>query len=262
MEKPKFAVIGGTGFEKLFRDAQSLKVKTPYGMVSSLFDCRINRKKALFLSRHGSNHSVPPHMVNYRANIYTLYKKGIERIVATNAVGALNLDFKPGDVVIPHDFVDFTKRRLSTFYDDPPVTHIDVSQPYCPELRKLLIEHARDSDLQVWDKSVIVCTEGPRYETPAEIEVFRRMGCDIVGMTGFPEVVLARELEICYASLCYVSNMAAGMQQKLTAFEVAVISKQILPKIEQTLIKTLKSLPLKRNHTCPCINALSYARFK
>lgn len=259
-KKVEFAIIGGTGFERLFKYAEPLLVGTPYGIAPAISAGKINGKNVAFLPRHGPNHSVPPHKINYRANIYSLYKIGVKRILATNAVGAINPDFKPGDIVIPHDFVDFTKLRCTTFYDEAPVTHVDVSQPYCPETRKLLIETAEKMGLTVWDKAVLVSTEGPRYETPAEIEVFRRLGCDIVGMTGLPEAVLARELEICYASVCYVSNMAAGMQKRLTAHEVSEVSKRVSPKIEQLLIETIKSLPHERN--CPCAHALGDARFR
>jgi len=261
LEKINVAVIGGTGFEKSFGNAKQLSLETPYGVVSSLFVGEIGDKKAIFLPRHGSNHSIPPHRVNYRANIYALHRMGVERILATNATGAINRDFKPGDIVVPQDFVDFTKLRCATFYDEAPVTHIDVSQPYCPEIRKLLIENTREHGLHAWNKGVLICTEGPRYETPAEIEMFRRSGCDIVGMTGFPEVVLARELEMCYASICYVSNMAAGMQQRLTALEVSKVSRQILPKIMEVLVGAVRGLPLKREGKCPCSNALRDARF-
>ena len=258
-EKTKTAIIGGTGFEKLLGKARQLRLGTPYGIPAPLYVGKINRKKIVLLLRHGPNHSIPPHKINYKANIYALYKIGVERILATNAVGAINLNFKPGDIVVPDDFVDFTKLRCTTFFAESPVTHIDVSQPYCPEIRKLLIETARRLGFNVRDKAVLVCTEGPRYETPAEIKMFRRLGCDVVGMTAVPEAVLARELEMCYASICYVSNMAAGIQERLTALELSKVSKNVVPKIEQVLIETIKTFPHKRN--CPCVNALRDARF-
>jgi len=262
LEKVKVAVIGGTGFKGLFNDARQVRLGTPYGIAPPLSIGKIDGKEVVFLPRHGLNHSVPPHKINYRANVYALYKMGVERIIAVNAVGAINRDFKPGDVVIPHDFIDFTKLRHTTFYDESPVTHVDVSQPYCPELRKLLIETARKLELRLWDRAVLVCTEGPRFETPAEIEMFRRLGCDVVGMTGIPEAVLARELEMCYVTFCFVSNMAAGIQERLTPHEVSKVSEQIMPKLEQALIETIKALPLKREGNCPCASALRDARFK
>ncbi len=262
MEKAKIAIIGGTGFEDLLKSAKQTRLETPYGTVPSIFVRNIENRKVILLPRHGPEHSVPPHKVNYRANIYALHKMGVERILATNAVGAIDRDMKPGDIVVPHDFMDFTKLRATTFYDDAPVTHIDVSKAYCPEIRKLLIETAKKHDLHVWEKSVLVCTEGPRFETPAEIEMFKSLGCDVVGMTGFPEVVLARELEMCYASICYVSNMAAGIQQRLTTFEVSEFSKQTVPKIEEVLIDSVRGLPYKRGDNCTCASALQDTRFE
>jgi len=260
LKKVRIAIIGGTGFENLLENARQLRLGTPYGIPPPLHIGKICGKNVIFLPRHGPDHSVPPHKINHRANIYALYKLGVQRILATNAVGAINLNFKPSDIVVPHDFVDFTKLRSATFYDEAPVTHIDVSQPYCPEIRRSLIKAAEKLGFHVWDKAVIVCTEGPRYETPAEIKMFGRLGCDVVGMTVIPESVLARELEMCYASTCYVSNMAAGIQKRLTALDVSKISKSVLPKIEQILIETITILPNERN--CPCVNALKDARFE
>lgn len=259
--KVSFAVVGGSGLEKLFQTAEQIHVDTPYG-ASTLSVGKIANKQVAFLSRHGIDHSIPPHRINYRANIRAIYDLGVERIVATNAVGAINREFKPGQIVIPHDFVDFTKSRCTTFYDDAPVTHIDVSEPYCPELRKTIIESAGKLEIHVHESAVLVCTEGPRLETPAEIELFRRIGCDIVGMTGVPEVVLARELEMCYASVCYVSNMAAGIQDRLSTPRISNVSKQIMLHLGKILTETIAALPDKLGGTCSCANALRKARFE
>jgi 5'-methylthioadenosine phosphorylase len=262
LKKARISIIGGTGFERILVSAEELVVKTPFGSVSSLYQGEIGNRKIIFLARHGRNHSIPPHKVNYRANIYALHKLGVERVIATNAVGAINRNFKPCDVVVPHDFIDFTKCRPASFYDKPPVTHIDVSQPYCPEIRKLLIQKAKELHLPYRDKAVLVCTEGPRYETPAEIQMFSRLGCDVVGMTGYPENVLARESEMCYGSLCFVSNMAAGIQNRLTASELSDVSKRIMPQVEQLLTETIRILPLQRGNNCQCSNALKDARVR
>ncbi len=257
--KIKIAIIGGTGFERLFKNTKQLRLGTPYGIPPPLHVGKVSRRDVVFLPRHGTTHSIPPHRINYKAHIYALHEMGVERTLAANAVGAMNLNFKPGDIVVPHDFIDFTTFRPTTFFDEAPVTHIDVSQPYCPEIRKLLVKAAKKLGFSVRDRAVLVCTEGPRYETPAEIRMFKHLGCDVVGMTGIPEAVLARELEMCYASICYVSNMAAGIQEQLRAREVSKASKDAVPKIEQVLIETIKTLPPERN--CPCANALEDARF-
>ena len=258
--KPKsdVAVIGGTGLEDLLEQAEQIRIGTPYGLPSSTFVGEIDGNSLAFLPRHGIHHSIPPHQVNYQANVQALHQLGVKRIIATNAVGAINTKFEPGDLVVPHDLIDFTKSRRFTFYDGAPVTHVDVSQPFCPEIRRSLIGAVKRSDMKVWDRAVLVCTEGPRYETPAEIRMFERLGCDVVGMTGAPEAVLARELEICYATVCFVSNMAAGIQERLTASEMAGVARKRMPIIRQILGETIKNLP--KNRSCPCAHALDDAR--
>ena len=259
-KKVSCAIIGGTGLEALLKGAEQIRVGTPYGLPPPISIGMVGEELVAFLPRHGIHHSVPPHKVNYRANMYALHEIGVQRIIATNAVGAINLDFKPGDLAVSHDLIDFTKLRPLTFYDEAPVTHIDVSQPYCPEIRAVLVERMKKHAARAWDRSVLVCTEGPRYETPAEIEMFRRLGCDLVGMTGVPEAVLARELETCYATICFVSNMAAGIQQRLTTSEVAEVAKEKMPVIQQILKETIEHLPKERH--CPCAHALKDARFR
>jgi len=252
-KKAKIAIIGGTGLEELFRDFRSFNIGTPYGFSRSIFIGEIRGRRVAFLPRHGRKHSVPPHKVNYRANIFALHKLGVERIIATNAVGAINPNFKPGDLVVPHDIVDFTKLRQSTFYDHAPVTHIDFTEPYCPEIRMILIEKAKKIST-VHDRAVYVCTEGPRFESPAEIKMFKILGCDVVGMTGMPEAALARELGICYATLCFISNMAAGIAGKLTYEEVLETSKAVMPKIRKIILEAIASLP--ENRKCQCSSSI------
>lgn len=253
------AVIGGTGLETLLGNAERVRVGTPHGLPPPISVGELEGKPVAFLPRHGVHHHLPPHRVNYRANIYALHEMGVEQILATNAVGAINPDLKPGDLVIPHDLIDFTRLRPPTFYDQAPVTHIDVSELYCPEVRRILVKSTEKHAPRAWDRAVLLCTEGPRYETPAEIEMFRRLGCDVVGMTGAPEAVLARELEMCYATVCVVSNMAAGMQRRLTAKEVVEAAVGTMPVIRQVLVETIKNLPKARS--CPCAGALKGARF-
>ncbi|KPV64591.1 MAG: S-methyl-5'-thioadenosine phosphorylase [Candidatus Bathyarchaeota archaeon BA1] len=259
LKRVDIAIIGGTGLEALLKGVEQIQIGTPYGLPPPISIGEAGGKLVAFLPRHGIHHSVPPHKVNYRANVYALHEIGVERIIATNAVGAINLDLEPGDLVIPHDLIDFTKLRQLTFYDEAPVTHIDVSQPYCPEIRTILIETTNKYVARMRDRSVLVCMEGPRYETPAEIEMLRRMGCDVVGMTGVPEATLARELEMCYATICFISNMAAGIQQRLTASEVAKVAKEKMPIIQKILTETIERLPKDRR--CPCAHALKDARF-
>ena len=204
------------------------------------------------MPRHAKGHSNPPHMINYRANIYAMKKLGVKRILATNAVGSLERSVNPGDFVIPHDFIDFTKIRKGSFYDDRTV-HIDVTEPYCNELRSII-----KSSGDVIDGGVYVCTEGPRFETPAEIQMFHMLGGTIVGMTGIPEAVLARELEMCYASICTVSNYAASISPtNLTIDEVF----EIMDRKKHDLVKLMdiSISKMSEERSCHCMGALKGA---
>jgi len=258
LSKADIAVIGGSGLESLLMEARHVRVGTPYGLPSPVYVGKIGEKTVAFLPRHSINHAVPPHRINYRANIFALHLLGVERVFATNAVGGINKRLMPGTLVVPHDFVDFTKLRKVTFYDDAPVTHVDMSQPYCPEIRGALIKAGKHAGESVWEEAVLACTEGPRYETPAEIRMLESLGCDTVGMTGSPEAVLARELEMCYASLCYVSNMAVGLQERQTVTELTMIAEKKKSMIEQVLKEAIVSLPKTRS--CICAHALEDAR--
>lgn len=260
MKKIKVAIIGGTGTNTMFDVNKQARIGTPYGLAPPIFAGQVGEKTVAFLPRHGVHHEVPPHMVNYRAIIYALHTIGVKRIIATNAAGAINPEFKRGDLVVPHDLVDFTKLRANTFYDSSPVTHIDVCEPYCPEIRFALIKAAEKNAPKVFGRAVFVCTEGPRLETPAEIQMFGRLGCDIVGMTGMPEAVLARELEMCYATVCFVTNMAAGIEKHLAANELVKTAKKTAPILQQVLRETVLHLPEKRQ--CLCTHAVEEARFK
>ena len=258
MRKVRIAIIGGTGLGEDFLEGTKTRLGTRYGPSPMLTIGKINDKDIVFLPRHGEGHTLPPHKINNPANIYALHSLGVERIIATNVVGALNPTYKPGDFVIPNDFIDFTKSRQSTFYEDAPVTHIDVSTLYCPELRELMFKAAKKQSENVWTDAVYVCTEGPRYDSPAEIRMFRTVGCDIVGMTGIPEAILAHELEMCYATICLVSNITAGMQEKVSAEEIVEKSKAHKDAAKRLLKEAIANIPSKRN--CSCSNALEGAR--
>ncbi|MEM2122850.1 MAG: S-methyl-5'-thioadenosine phosphorylase [Candidatus Bathyarchaeia archaeon] len=256
--KDKIAVIGGTGLEKIIEASSKVEIITPYGSSQPIYSAQINGLPIKFMPRHGLGHEISPHMINYRANIWALKRMDVERILATNAVGAVNPEYAPGEIVIPHDIIDLTRRRDSSFYDEPPVHHVDFSQPYCPELRISLIEAKESIKRKVWGEGVYACTEGPRFETPAEIRAIAKLGGDIVGMTGAPEAFLAREMELCYAPICYVSNMAAGLQKKLTAEEVARIGEKVAHDIYRLIEEALRRIPKERK--CPCKSALRSSR--
>jgi len=252
------AFIGGTGLEELLREGRELKIGTPFGPSPKITLGKIGSLNVAFLPRHGEEHDVPPHRVNYRGNIWSLNKLGVTRIIATNAVGAVNEEYKPGDFVVPRDIIDFTKMRSQTFYDEAPVTHIDVTSPYCPELMSLLLRASRKHTKRVRKNAIFACMEGPRYETPAEIRMLRKLGADIVGMTAAPETFLARELEMCYATICFVSNMAAGIQARLTTEEVIKVAGKVMPKLKLILKEVAGTIPRERR--CVCSRALQGAK--
>lgn len=248
-------IIGGTGIYEIVEMGEEIETKvieTPYGKSPEISVFKLHDKDVVFMPRHAKGHEYPPHMINYRANIHAMKQMGVERIIATNAVGSLEVSLKPGDFLVPHDFLDFTKVREFTFYDTKTV-HIDITEPYCHDLRNNLI-----SSGEVVENGVYVCTEGPRFETAAEIAMFKQLGGSVVGMTGIPEVILARELEICYASICMVSNYAASISDtKLTIEEVFEVVEQKKDDLVKIISGAIAKTPVERK--CPCSYALAGA---
>jgi 5'-methylthioadenosine phosphorylase len=255
---PRIAVIGGSGLEDLLGGPRKVRIGTPFGPAPIVSIGQVGKEEIAFLPRHGPQHDLPPHKVNYKANLYALKQIGVERIIATNAVGGINSAYNPGDLAVPEDILDFTKSRATTFFDSAPVTHVDVSKPYCPELRAVLIEATKSAKTKTWSNSILAATEGPRYETPAEIRMIQTLGGDVVGMTGAPEVFLARELEVCYSTLCFISNRAAGQQERLSAVEVADVARKVMPVMLYALRKAIEATPIKRS--CPCAGAIDQAQ--
>lgn len=209
------AIIGGSGLTQLANLAVERRevVRTPHGEPSGpLTFGRLCGQPAVFIARHGYGHTIPPHEVNYCANLWALKQAGATCIVSIASVGGIRADLGAGAIVIPHQIIDYTWGRKSTFHEggDAQVVHIDFTQPYDPELRHVLLEAARDAGQAVTDGSVYAATQGPRLETAAEIDRLERDGADIVGMTGMPEAALARELELPYAAITVVANHAAG----------------------------------------------------
>ncbi|MES9872690.1 MAG: S-methyl-5'-thioinosine phosphorylase [Candidatus Sedimenticola sp. 6PFRAG7] len=212
------AIIGGSGFTKL----QELKIvrreviHTPFGEPSSpVIHGIFNGLEVVFLPRHGSAHTIPPHKVNYRANLWALKHIGIKRVIGVAAVGGIRKDMGPGCIVIPDQIIDYTYGRKHTYFetDLSHVTHVDFTEPYCSELRAGLIEASASAGITLVTNGTYGATQGPRLETAKEIDRMERDGCDLVGMTGMPEAALARELDICYASCSVVANWAAGRSE-------------------------------------------------
>jgi 5'-methylthioadenosine phosphorylase/5'-methylthioinosine phosphorylase len=213
------AIIGGSGLTQL-RNLQITRrevVRTPYGEPSApLVYGRLGGVEVLFLPRHGPGHTIPPHDINYRANIWAIRQAGVSMVIAVNAVGGITPGYlEPGTIVIPDQIIDYTWGRAHTFFgsEHRRVTHVDFTAPYCEDLRQLLIAAAQGAGLQTVARGTYGATQGPRFESAAEIRRLERDGCDIVGMTGMPEAGLARELELCYASIAVVVNPAAGKSE-------------------------------------------------
>jgi len=216
----KKAIIGGTGVYDIAKSSSTEIVKTEYGEVS-VDIVKVNGEDIVFLARHGKGHSVPPHLINYRANIKALQKLGVKQIYATCAVGSCNENYAPGQVVILKNFIDFTKSRPMTFFEggEQGVVHTDMSEPYCSNLRKLFLEECKGLSIEVKGDAVYACTEGPRFETEYEIKMYKQLGCDVVGMTNVPEVVLAKELGMCYSAVGIVTNWCTGIENKEITLE-------------------------------------------
>ncbi|MBL1259541.1 MAG: S-methyl-5'-thioinosine phosphorylase [Thiotrichaceae bacterium] len=209
------AIIGGTGLTSLdgLEIVRREVVHTPFGEPSGpLTHGMLNGKEVLFLARHGYGHTIPPHRINYRANLWALHHAGIKRVIAVAAVGGIHDDLPPGALAIPDQIIDYTWGRPSTYFEDDltEVTHIDFSYPYCDELRALLIDQCKAAGLNACETGTYGATQGPRLETAAEIARMGRDGCTMVGMTGMPEAVLARELDLNYACCAVSANWAAG----------------------------------------------------
>ena len=211
----KLAIIGGTGLTQLngLSIIKRETLTTPYGMPSADFITgEYNQKDIIFLARHGSPHTIAPHKINYRANIWGLKHLGVKKIIAVAAVGGITPEMAPAHIAIPDQIIDYSHSRLQTFFEDEnyPVTHIDFTYPYNRALRAALIMAAAKADITISPIATYGCTQGPRLETAAEIKRMEKDGCDLVGMTGMPEASLAKELEIDYAAISVIANWAAG----------------------------------------------------
>jgi len=211
----KLAIIGGTGLTQLngLSIIKSETLTTPYGTPSADFITgEYNQKDIIFLARHGNPHTIAPHKINYRANIWGLKHLGVEKIIAVAAVGGITPEMAPAHIAIPDQIIDYSHSRLQTFFEDEnyPVTHIDFTYPYNRALRAALIIAAAKADITISPIGTYGCTQGPRLETAAEIKRMEKDGCDLVGMTGMPEASLAKELEMDYAAISVIANWAAG----------------------------------------------------
>lgn len=244
------AIIGGSGLTNLknLNITRREVMRTPYGEPSSpIVYGELAGREVAFLPRHGGGHTIPPHDVNYRANIWAIRQTGVSKVIAINAVGGISPNYlTPGTLAVPDQIIDYTWGRAHTFFggDAKKVTHVDFTEPYCEGLRQTLLAGAKSAKLGIIDRGTYAATQGPRFESSAEIRRYERDGCDIVGMTGMPEAGLARELELCYASVAVVVNPAAGKVQGIIE----------LKEIEQYLESGMNKVRTLLEHAIPALS--------
>lgn len=263
--KADIGVFGGSGFYSFLEDVREVTVETPYGPPSDKIAlAKIGDKTVAFLPRHGKDHHLPPHMINYRANMYAMKKLGVSRILGPCASGSLQPHIKPGDFVICDQFVHRTWGRKDTFYDGPVTTHIGGAEPYCPELRQIAIKAAEGQGLSVHPEGTIVVIQGPRFSTKAESREFSSHGWEVINMTQYPEVVLARELEICYANITLVTDYDVGLEgnpdiEPVSHEAVIKVFNENIKNLKELLYEVIKRIPQKRE-MCRCGEELKSAR--
>jgi 5'-methylthioadenosine phosphorylase len=256
----KIGIIGGTGIADpdFFGHLRSVEAKTKYGKPSDKVSIlEVSGVKVAFIPRHGPKHTIPPHMVNYRANIAALKSLGVERVIGLAAVGSLRENIKAGHMVISDQFIDMTKQRKLTFFDGPKVVHISAADPFCPQLSKLSGMAARRLDIPYHDKGTYICVEGPRFSTRAESHLWRMMKADVIGMTLVPECQLAREMEMCYLSLSSVTDYDVWADTPVSAKDVAQTMKMNTRNVQRMLREIIPKLPEER--VCTCGEALKDA---
>lgn len=259
---PAFGLIAGSGLDKIpgMDIGESLRLSTPFGEPSGDYQTgRIAGKEIVLLSRHGPEHRIQPQRVNYRANLWGFRELGVEQIISISAAGGISGRMGPGTITVPNQIIDITSGRDSTFYDAEDVVHIDLTEPYCPDLRKYIFRAAESSGVIVTKSGTYICVNGPRLETAAEIRTFSAWGADMVGMTAMPEAALARELEICYAAVAVITNFAAGISgKKLTTTEVMETMRACFDRVN-LLLQAFLGLTFL-DPVCGCRQALKDSR--
>jgi 5'-methylthioadenosine phosphorylase len=256
----EIGIIGGTGLydPKLVKSLKEITIETPYGPPSdAIVVGELEGKGVAFLPRHGKKHTIRPTDVNSRANIFALKKLGVQRILASSTVGSLREEYKPGDIVFVDQFIDRTTRREESFYTENKVCHISVAEPMCPELRRILTAVAKKEKVSFHDTGTYVCIEGPRFSTKAESRMFRTWGADVVGMTLVPECVLAREAEICYASIAMVTDYDVWKDHPVCVDDIVKTMKANIENVKRIITETIVKTPRERK--CECKAALKSA---
>ncbi|MDD3398864.1 MAG: S-methyl-5'-thioadenosine phosphorylase [Candidatus Methanomethylophilaceae archaeon] len=249
---PRIGIIGGSGVynPELFTLDRKVKMDTPYGETSGdILVGSLAGVPVAFLPRHGEKHQFPPHMVPYHANLYALKQLGVEMIISPCAVGSLQEEYRPGEIVVVDQFIDFTKTRDYTYFDGPQTVHISIPEPFCPELSRLFSQAADELGIKAHDKGTYVCIEGPRFSTKGESRMFRNFA-EIIGMTLVPECQLARELGMCYVSLAMITDYDVWKDNPVDLAMVLKTMGDNLYKVSQLLEKVLPQIPPSRRCSC------------
>jgi 5'-methylthioadenosine phosphorylase len=263
MATAEVGVFGGSGFYSFLEDVEEIDVDTPYGKPSAPITIgEVGGKRVAFLPRHGRRHELPPHEIPYLANVWALKELGVRRFIGPNASGALKAELELGEFVVCDQFVDRTSGRKDTFYDGPETTHVSAADPYCPELRRLLVETAGELGIPARDGGTVVVVQGPRFSTRAESRWFQEMGWDVINMTAYPEGYLARELELCYANISMVTDHDVGVEgaAPVSHEQVIRVFNENNERLRELLFAVIPKIsPPPADHLC--VTALRGARF-
>jgi 5'-methylthioadenosine phosphorylase len=247
-------VIGGTGLYRFLESADEISVETPFGPPSDpLVIGEVAGRRVGFVPRHGRDHRFPPHRIPYRANMWALRSIGVRQVLAPSAVGSLTTSYGPGTLAIPDQLVDRTTSRAQTFYDEGEAVHVDFADPYCPVGRSCAVAAAQAAGWAPVPSGTLVVIEGPRFSTRAESRWYAAQGWTLIGMTGHPEAVLARELALCYTTIALVTDTDAGIEEGegVTQSEVFRVFSENVGRLRDVLIKTIETLPVERDCRCP-----------
>jgi 5'-methylthioadenosine phosphorylase len=264
LPRVEIGVFGGSGFYELLDDPHEYRISTPFGAPSSpVMVGEISGRTVAFLPRHGKEHTLPPHMINYRANLWAMKELGVGRIIGPNACGSLQKHVEPGHFVICDQFVDRTWGRKDTFFDGPITTHVSAADPYCPTMRQVASDVSDKLGITAHPNGTVVVIQGPRFSTRSESRWFASQGWEVINMTQYPECYLARELEICYCNISLITDYDVGTEGEdiaaVTNEEVIRVFNENNSKVKQLIYDMIPALPAERE--CPCATALEGAAF-
>jgi len=259
-EQAEIGIFGGTGIYDpgLLSESKEITIETPFGKTSDSITVGVYKgRKVAFMPRHGKKHTIRPTDINVRANIFALKRLGVKHILAPSTVGSLREEYRPGEIVFVDQFIDRTTRREQSFYTENKVCHISVAEPMCPDLRKTIISVAKGMGIKMHETGTYVCIEGPRFSSKAESKMYSQWGADVVGMTLVPECVLAREAEICYASISTITDYDVWKDHVVCVDDILATMKSNIDNVKRIIAQTVAKTPSE--FTCECNQALKGA---